>query len=304
MRYLKVENIEVVKQCHFSAVVDRLKTFSKNEVKDLFDKVSLLLPSSKSFDEYYNNNDYSWLEGFILADINKMRQWKEHEPEHLSFITFRDLYNNYFSKSSNVYLDIANTYNAYEFLKLMSLRVCPYCDSEYISEFTRNDGSNRRISEIDHFFSKSDYPALAMCFYNLIPSGMGCNHLKNRSDISASPYDENIESLTHILHDLPMGINFQKVSTDDFGLKLNAKGNMVSNDNVLALEIRYQNYKDEALLWLQRKQIYTSEKISEMIKIGIFPDEQTALESLFGPLSDDKRKNMLHQKMKYDLIGM
>lgn len=304
MRYLKVENIEEIKQCHFSAIVSRLKTLPKNTIESLFDNISLLLPIPNSFNKYYNDSDYQWLKEFILADVNKLRNWKKNKPELLKFELFKNLYDRYFSNGSSVYLDSANTYNAYKFLELMGLRVCPYCDSEFISEFTRKDGSKRRITEIDHFFSKSDYPALAMCFYNLIPSGMCCNHLKNRSDISANPYDENIESLTHLYHDLPIGINFEIVKADDFSLKINAKGNMVSNDSVFALEKRYQNYKDEALWLLQNKQMYTPEKISEMIKIGLFPDEQSAWESLFGPLSEEKKKNLLHQKMKYDLIGM
>lgn len=60
----------------------------------------------------------------------------------------------------------------------LNISVCPYCNRNYIINFDEN---GKTTAELDHFFSKSKYPYLAICVYNLIPSCHTCNQRKSDS---------------------------------------------------------------------------------------------------------------------------
>ena len=60
------------------------------------------------------------------------------------------------------------------------------------------------------FFAKSTYPALAMCFYNLVPSGQNCNGLKLDRGCGMNPYEKDIEEMTWLFPDIPIGISMEK----------------------------------------------------------------------------------------------
>ena len=69
-------------------------------------------------------------------------------------------------------------------------RVCPYCNLTYV--YNRKKHST---AQLDHFFSKSEYPMFALGFYNLIPSCPACNRIKSDNNKKlASPYDEDVFS--------------------------------------------------------------------------------------------------------------
>jgi len=66
--------------------------------------------------------------------------------------------------------------NAHYFFNLLNIRTCPYCNRLYT--FTLDEKTARTGPEYDHFYDKSDYPLLAVSFYNLVPSCHVCNHVK------------------------------------------------------------------------------------------------------------------------------
>lgn len=87
-----------------------------------------------------------------------------------------------------VYTDLSNEY-AYKLFKKMNIRTCPYCNRQYtftIKPDKKSDFVTR--PEMDHFYDKSDYPLLALCFYNLVPSCHECNHGKGIKAASINPY--------------------------------------------------------------------------------------------------------------------
>ena len=65
-------------------------------------------------------------------------------------------------------------WNRHNFVQRLNLRVCPYCNRQYITSFYKND---RKVTtaDIDHYFPKKQYPLLSMYFFNLIPSCSVCN---------------------------------------------------------------------------------------------------------------------------------
>jgi 5-methylcytosine-specific restriction endonuclease McrA len=72
--------------------------------------------------------------------------------------------------------------------KELDVKTCPYCNRQYT--FSVEVGTKNVRPEFDHFYSKADYPYLALSFYNLIPACPICNHIKSDDPIDKNPYFE------------------------------------------------------------------------------------------------------------------
>ena len=63
-----------------------------------------------------------------------------------------------------------NGWNIAEFVRLLDIRYCPYCNAETVG--TAMLPGRIHLPDIDHIFSKNNYPLLALSLYNLVPA---CN---------------------------------------------------------------------------------------------------------------------------------
>ena len=73
----------------------------------------------------------------------------------------------------------------YQLTEALALNACPYCNAEEIIYQTINvEGVDHNImdSELDHFYPKARVPYLAICLYNLVPSGSICNGANGKHD--------------------------------------------------------------------------------------------------------------------------
>ncbi len=110
-------------------------------------------------------------------------------------------------------------YNAYSLTEKIGINTCVYCNRQNIHTVIVQDKKKKQLilrAELDHFFSKSDYPFLALSFYNLIPSCKFCNSsLKGKVKFNLSDYAHPyIEKFSH--QDLnfsyiPKSSNFKKI---------------------------------------------------------------------------------------------
>lgn len=101
-----------------------------------------------------------------------------------------------------------NNFSAGRWLtKVLNVKVCPYCNHNYIFTINEKRGKDKSGNlvttivtrpQLDHFYSKSLNPLLALSFYNLVPSCSVCNTIKKDRDITFSPYD-NKNTETYIL---------------------------------------------------------------------------------------------------------
>lgn len=66
-------------------------------------------------------------------------------------------------------------WTSYQLTKALKIDVCPYCNKNWINTVFTNDNKKITNPQLDHYFSKSDYPILRLSFYNLIPSCETCN---------------------------------------------------------------------------------------------------------------------------------
>jgi hypothetical protein len=73
-------------------------------------------------------------------------------------------------------------WNAYRYMQELEVKVCPYCNRNYISYDPRDCEGGVRRSPFDHFFPKSDYSYLACSLWNLVPCCDICNGQKRDKD--------------------------------------------------------------------------------------------------------------------------
>ena len=74
------------------------------------------------------------------------------------------------------------------------INVCPYCNRLLIDV--------KGAIQMDHFYPKTIYPMLSLCFFNLIPSCTSCNKLKSDRILSGleNPYKSNYNTRTVTFH--------------------------------------------------------------------------------------------------------
>ena len=268
---------------HVNAVVKRIEqTYNKDKILAKIHKIGM-----------------NSIQDFLMADIKTMHNWVSNCSDDLQITEFKRIYSQYFSNGVSNY--VYDDYNAYKFLELIDIAVCPYCDDEHLDIVTIED-KEKRTSEIDHFYPKTKYPALAMCFYNLVPSGQICNSIKLEQIIGANPYDERIEKKTFLYPDIPLGVSMESVSPADCKIQFHPQGEMKSNVELLGLEERYKSYAPEAHRLLLNLQRYNDEKIQELIRMGLGTREDI-ISTVFGPQDPEEKKHTLRQKMLKDLTG-
>lgn len=88
-----------------------------------------------------------------------------------------------------------NQDKAYDFVSSLNLQACPYCNRNYVGviKAANKDGFKHR-PQLDHFYSKSHYPFLAVSMKNLVPSCSTCNLAKNNLDTEILyPYREGLD---------------------------------------------------------------------------------------------------------------
>lgn len=293
------ERLPAAERAHVDAIESYVSGRGHDYCQQLFTDVTRAMPYGKTFEETAACDDWGWLNDFILLDVEGLKRLAAH-PEKLRFDQFRKIYEQRFSNGSDNFVDRESSYNSFAFVSNLDVRICPYCDREYLETFERG-GSQRKTLEIDHFFPKSAYPALAMCFYNLVPSGHNCNRLKLDSEIDKNPYETDIESHTRLGVDLPIGVNMESVAVDECAIKFHPHKDMRRNVEILALEERYKDQKEEAHHLLKMKQQYPDDKLEEMVRLGFFDSMGEARRAIFEEVPDSQYHPF--RKMRHDLLG-
>ena len=82
--------------------------------------------------------------------------------------------------------DCEDLKNGYWLMKKLGVKVCPYCNNNYI--FTISKRNIKVRPEFDHFLPEALHPSLILSFYNLVPSCPQCNHLKKVQELDVNPW--------------------------------------------------------------------------------------------------------------------
>lgn len=92
-------------------------------------------------------------------------------------------------------------YSAFNLVKEIGLKTCPYCNRQFITVLEKKRISKgihdiqKRRPALDHFYPRSRYPIFGISFYNLIPSCSFCNSSFKRDEDTTTeryihPYEE------------------------------------------------------------------------------------------------------------------
>jgi len=186
-------------------------------------------------------------------------------------------------------------YNPEKLVTNVGITVCPYCNRSFIHSVN----SRTRTCQLDHFYSKDQYPYLALSFFNLIPCCYACNHQKGSRSISVSPYqnfkpDELLKfDYKYVIEEQTQKreINIVSNLTTKMGLSLD------KNFEVLGLNKLYKNHEDVVQEILKKKDIYSDDFIESLM--AQFPklieSKEEALRLVFGNyvMEDDLGKRPL-----------
>lgn len=129
------------------------------------------------------------------------------------------------------------SWGGYDYCLALDLKVCPYCNREYINTVDRIKLDENKIlkgvrPDFDHFFPKDKYPFLSCSIFNLIPACKFCNQLKsdNFSDGQLIyPIEEEFGEQGRFEIDFDAGKNIDNINIEnDINLKLNTSNDLSS----------------------------------------------------------------------------
>lgn len=217
----------------------------------------------------------SKIEKLLLADKSQMVKYisilgKYHPNDPKDVKASNELIDNIFKYDS-----FSKRKVAYDIMKKMDVRVCPYCNRQYTVTL-----KNHKVRpQFDHYFPKSEYPYLALTLFNLVPSCSICNLSKSSLDTDIDPilypFDEEFGEEIIFCTKIHEGVSITKYLhglTDEFDVKIaNPKGIMTAKVNkqvnVLHLEDLYNEHKDYIQDIAKNHYINSEKRADELLTI-------------------------------------
>jgi hypothetical protein len=134
------------------------------------------------------NNIFKQLKTILQGKPKKLSGYltfksKDEQERFKGLIEYIFSYEKLGNKDGEAYGSDKN-WNTYALTKKLKVNVCPYCNKNWTNTVYDENGDKVTNPQLDHFFSKSDYPILRLSFYNLIPSCETCNaRIKKKKEL-------------------------------------------------------------------------------------------------------------------------
>ena len=268
---------------HFEKVICEL--ISEFESINLLDTVvkDILIELKLKFNEKCSRMNRRQFLSFFEEYINKL---KGIQLKYESINIYN--YNNYHKKiGSELY-----EWSAYNFVLKLGIKVCPYCNRQYITPLYSDNGKLR--GDLDHFYPKSKYPYLAMSIYNLVPCCKFCNSsLKGDIEFNyenhINPYDINMDDYISFNY-IPKSIE-SFYGKDEVIIKVEDK---ITNEHkilekcrknleIFKIEDLYQYHSDVIKTLIKKRMIYDDAYINHMYQkySNIFKDKEDVINTIF-----------------------
>lgn len=262
----------------------------KKDKKELFNISlvqlnNLIRKKLKGFDKNIS------LEKLLLFDYKSIKELCEYIDKNAYITTLKKNEKEYFY---TLYSRLKNV----KFISDLDMNVCPYCNRNYILNFTKNN-SKEATAQLDHFFDKKTYPYLAVSMYNLVPSCSTCNQRKStKQENIFYPYEESFNQNAKFVYDgIKPNLKNQKLDFFDekrINLKIEAidENSKVENHiKVFNIENLYENHKDIVKELLQKRVIYSDSYIEELFSLyggNVFSSREELLRLITcGYVSDE-----------------
>lgn len=248
-----------------------IKISNHDTLKDVF------FGGVDEFDDWFDRGrSQTVIKWFEAQDDSKFDQIKNYimcKPQNLSDLKNKidsmgvslSAYKVYFE---NKYINLRNKKGEW-FLESLHLKSCPYCNRSYTSKIIKKNGNVYVNFELDHFYNKRDYPVLALCLYNLVPSCHTCNHIKSAlSTELIYPYLEEYGEqggfkykITPDFIDAIYGKKSSKVEVEF----VTSSWKIDNSADTFGIKDIYKLHHDEAKALLEKKVIFSDTKIKDLI---------------------------------------
>lgn len=261
---IRIEVIPKVVDDHYNLVSPLIIKRAKNIIKEkkvVVNKITYNL--DKSTENYLNDFilNKHYLKALIKGKPTTLQKIIKKMPSDAMDISSafnRTLYNLFFISIYKTLLDKE------KFVKDIAIRTCPYCNRNYIYSIQNTTTGNTVKPEIDHFYPKSEYPFLAVSFYNLIPVCDTCNGFSGKKEQSPSldnldpigtlriynPYDFT-NNLLKFSYYLPAKIqSIYDITENDIDIKLNSLIDVrfiKGYNELFSIEDFYKQHRDIAI---------------------------------------------------------
>jgi len=137
------------------------------------------------------NNTFFMIYGFEFSNLEEHRSTIEAIRKNLNSIF------NYKGFNEGTKLSNGEKWNRHRFITSLGIKVCPYCNRQYITSYEGEADGMKTTADADHYYPKVEYPILQMNIFNLIPSCGVCNSRmkgkKNKKHLY--PYEDPSDSL-------------------------------------------------------------------------------------------------------------
>ncbi|MHA6528745.1 HNH endonuclease family protein [Paenibacillus sp. BAC0078] len=177
-------------------------------------------------------------------------------------------------------------WNDYHFVMESGIRVCPYCNRQYITPILSDNGKMR--ADIDHFLPKCDYPYFSMSLYNLVPVCKSCNQAlkgdRKFTFANLSPYEEHI------------GDHFKfeaDVQNYEVSAVTNGRGAAEQHLDIFKLEPLYNYHRNQAEELVKKRIAYPDDYIHDLYEKNkaYFNSELEIKQIIVGYIDDESRLN-------------
>lgn len=177
---------------------------------------------------------------------------------------------------------VLSDWNAYVFVYKTNLRVCPYCNRQYITPIFSNNGKMR--ADLDHFLLKSKYPYFSMSLYNLVPACKFCNSsLKKEIEFTFAdihPYKDRADDYMYFEADIleeecPIFIKPKSVAMKEVVLRY---------DKTFKLSSLYNYHSNQVKELLKKRLIYSEQYIHNLYEANkeLFCNEEEIKSLIIG----------------------
>lgn len=164
-------------------------------------------------------------------------------------------------------------------LSELNVKTCPYCGRQYITNYNESYST----ADLDHFYSQSKYPYLALNIYNFIPACAVCNrNFKNDEEIKLNPRVEEFGE--NAVFTLGNNINtYMDMELEDVDIKLDIravgdlKDRIEKNKDTFKLEEVYKIHNDYVLQMIKDITFRGNESYLEFIKELFGKDDENGV---------------------------
>ncbi|NRT72415.1 HNH endonuclease domain-containing protein [Clostridium beijerinckii] len=270
--------------------------YEKFKVKDLYYYVKKMAEEATGKDRYCKEVREKIVE-ILKSNYPKLK----HEINNRLMINQRKLSADEFAEEFKKLTDINITmdnfneidifgteWSDYAFVMESGLRVCPYCNRQYITPVFSDSGKMR--ADLDHFLPKSRYPYFSMSLYNLIPVCKSCNQSLKGSKESGfndiNPYEDNLDDYFTFKADVfTSEISIEKVKgkTKDISL----------HTDKFKIEPLYNYHRNQVDELIRKRIAYPDKYIKKLFDDNrdYFKDENEIKQLLIGYIHDKSKLN-------------